>query len=118
MELSGKKTPLAPWSRVKAKDFNQGVINSPDQLLQGKVAGLEITANSGQPGSATTIKIRGNNSIRTANNPLYVIDGVPLDGRTARPNLDLGQPVLDSDQLPNQTPCSTSTPMISPRSTS
>jgi iron complex outermembrane receptor protein len=72
---------------VKAKDFNKGVVASPDQLLQNKVAGLEITANSGQPGAATTIKIRGNNSIRTNNNPLYVIDGVPLDGRTAKPNL-------------------------------
>lgn len=75
---------------VKAKDFNQGVIAAPDQLLQGKVAGLEITNNSGQPGSATTIKIRGNNSIRAVNNPLYVIDGVPLDGRSARPSVDLG----------------------------
>ena len=49
---------------VKAKDFNQGVVTSPDQLLQNKVAGLEITNNSGQPGVATTIKIRGNNSIQ------------------------------------------------------
>ncbi len=49
---------------VQAKDFNQGVITSPDQLLQNKVSGLEIVNNSGQPGSATTIKIRGNNSIR------------------------------------------------------
>lgn len=73
---------------VKAKDFNQGVIASPDQLLQGKVAGLDIVNNSGQPGAATTIKIRGNNSIRANNNPLYVIDGVPLDGRTARPPLN------------------------------
>ncbi|MEP7142892.1 MAG: TonB-dependent receptor plug domain-containing protein, partial [Ferruginibacter sp.] len=75
---------------VKSKDFNQGVISSPDQLLQGKVPGLEITSNSGQPGAATTIKIRGNNSIRASNNPLYVVDGVPLDGRTARPSLNYG----------------------------
>lgn len=72
---------------VQAKDFNQGLISAPDQLLQNKVAGVEITNNSGQPGTATTIKIRGNNSIRASNNPLYVVDGVPLDGRTARPNL-------------------------------
>ncbi|TMI86905.1 MAG: SusC/RagA family TonB-linked outer membrane protein, partial [Bacteroidetes bacterium] len=74
---------------VKAKDFNQGVITSPDQLLQNRVAGVEITNNSGQPGVATTIKVRGNNSIRAVNNPLYVIDGVPLDGRTARPSVTL-----------------------------
>ena len=84
-----KKDLTGSVSSVKAKDFNQGVIAAPDQLLQGKVAGLDIVSNSGQPGAATTIKIRGNNSIRSNNNPLYVIDGVPLDGRTARPSLNL-----------------------------
>jgi iron complex outermembrane receptor protein len=78
-------------SSVRAKDFNQGVVTSPDQLLQNKVAGMEVTNNSGQPGVATTIKIRGNNSIRAVNNPLYVIDGVPLDGRTARPSVTIAQ---------------------------
>ena len=71
---------------IKAKDFNQGVIAAPEQLLQSKVAGLEITNNTGAPGGATTVKIRGNSSIRASNNPLYVIDGVPLDGGTAMPN--------------------------------
>ncbi|WP_018617063.1 SusC/RagA family TonB-linked outer membrane protein [Segetibacter koreensis] len=85
-----KKDATGALTSVKAKDFNQGVIASPDQLLQGKVPGLDITTNSGQPGAATTVKIRGNNSIRANNNPLYVIDGVPLDGRTARPSLDFG----------------------------
>jgi iron complex outermembrane receptor protein len=75
---------------IKEKDFNQGVITSPDQLLQNKVPGLEITNNTGMPGSVTTVKIRGNNSIRAGNNPLYVVDGVPLDGRSARPSLTLG----------------------------
>ncbi|TDH24153.1 SusC/RagA family TonB-linked outer membrane protein [Segetibacter sp. 3557_3] len=83
-----KKDATGSVASVKAKDFNQGVIVAPDQLLQGKVAGLDITNNSGQPGAATTIKIRGNNSIRANNNPLYVVDGVPLDGRTARPSLN------------------------------
>jgi TonB-dependent starch-binding outer membrane protein SusC len=73
-------------SSVQAKDFNKGVITTPDQLLQNKVPGLQVTTNSGQPGSATTVKIRGNNSIRAGSNALYVIDGVPLDGRSARPN--------------------------------
>ncbi len=72
---------------VKAKDFNQGVILAPDQLLQNKVAGLEVTNTSGQPGVASTVQIRGNSSIRSNNSPLYVVDGVPLDGGTARPNL-------------------------------
>jgi TonB-dependent starch-binding outer membrane protein SusC len=89
---------------VKSKDFNQGVIASPDQLLQGKVSGLEITTNNGQPGAATTIKIRGNNSIRSNNNPLYVIDGVPLDGRTARPGLNLGGNGLAFGTTPESNP--------------
>jgi iron complex outermembrane receptor protein len=72
---------------VQAKNFNQGAIMAPDQLLQNKVAGLEVTNTSGQPGAASTIQIRGTSSIRSNNNPLYVVDGVPLDGGTARPNL-------------------------------
>lgn len=78
-------------STITAKNFNQGVVASPDQLIQGKVSGLMITNNSGQPGSATTVKIRGNNSVRSGNNPLYVVDGVPLDGRTPRPSIDIGR---------------------------
>ncbi len=85
-----KKDLTGSVASVTSKNFNQGVIAAPDQLLQNKVAGVEVTNNSGAPGSATTIKIRGNNSIRAVNNPLYVIDGVPLDGRTARPPVNLG----------------------------
>jgi len=81
-----KKDLTGAVTSIQAKDFNQGVVTSPDQLLQNKVAGLEVTNTSGQPGAATTVKIRGNNSIRAVQNPLYVIDGVPLDGRNARPN--------------------------------
>ncbi len=80
-----KKDVTGAVSSVTAKDFNRGQINSPEQLLQGKVAGLQITNSSGQPGGLTIVKIRGNNSIRTGNTPLYVVDGVPLDGRTPRP---------------------------------
>jgi iron complex outermembrane receptor protein len=77
---------------VKAEDFNQGVLTAPDQLIQGKVAGVQIINNSGQPGGGTTVRIRGNSSIRTGNQPLFVVDGVPLDGRNARPGFgsDLG----------------------------
>ena len=82
-----KKDLTGAVASVQAKDFNSGVITSPDQLLQNKVPGLEVTSNSGQPGAATTVKIRGNSSIRTSTGPLYVIDGVPLDGRSARPNI-------------------------------
>jgi iron complex outermembrane receptor protein len=84
---SRKKDLTGSVVSVQAKNFNQGVINSPDQLLQNKVAGLEISNTSGQPGAAPTIQIRGTSSIRSSNNPLYVVDGVPLDGGTARPNI-------------------------------
>lgn len=97
-----KKDLTGAVASVGAKDFNQGIVTAPDQLIQGKVAGLEITTNSGQPGAATTVRIRGNSSIRTGSGqPLYVIDGVPLDGRNARPKLNIagvGQ-TADSDPL-------------------
>ncbi|MCB0570448.1 MAG: SusC/RagA family TonB-linked outer membrane protein [Phaeodactylibacter sp.] len=79
---------------VKEEDFNKGVFTAPDQLIQGKVAGVQILNNSGQPGGEATVRIRGNSSVRAGNQPLYVIDGVPLDGRSARPGVsasDLGQ---------------------------
>jgi TonB-dependent starch-binding outer membrane protein SusC len=72
---------------IQSKNFNKGPINNPDQLLLGKVAGLQVINNSGQPGAATVIKIRGTNTLRSGNNPLYVIDGIPLDGRSPRPGV-------------------------------
>ncbi|MEO6963746.1 MAG: SusC/RagA family TonB-linked outer membrane protein, partial [Puia sp.] len=89
---------------IRAKDFNQGTITTPDQLLQNKVSGLEIVNNSGQPGVAATVKIRGNNSIRSGDGPLYVIDGVALDGRTAKPSLDLGANGLPFGATPESNP--------------
>lgn len=79
-------------SSVKAKDFNKGVVTSPDQLIVGKVAGMQITTNNGQPGAGATIRIRGTSSVRSGNNPLIVVDGVPLEGGSGRPGLgtDLG----------------------------
>jgi TonB-linked SusC/RagA family outer membrane protein len=71
---------------VKAKDFNRGVIVSPDQAIQGKAAGVMVISSSGQPGAPTTVRIRGNASIRSGQQPLYVLDGVPLSGSSARPN--------------------------------
>ena len=72
---------------VQAKNLNKGPVSNPDQLLVGKVAGLQVINNGGQPGAATVVKIRGNNSLRSGSSPLYVIDGVPLDGRSPRPSL-------------------------------
>ncbi len=65
---------------VKAEDFNKGVISSPEQLIQGKTAGVQISNTSGAPGAGVNIRIRGSNSVRSNNNPLFVVDGVPLSG--------------------------------------
>src|SRR5262249_28521188 len=65
---------------LSTKDFNKGVISTPEQLIQGRTPGVTITPSSGEPGAAVTINIRGTSSIRGNNDPLFVVDGVPLDG--------------------------------------
>jgi len=65
-------------AKVSEKEFNKGQISSPDQLLQGRTAGVLVTPASGEPGAAATINIRGTGSISGSQEPLYVIDGVPL----------------------------------------
>jgi TonB-linked SusC/RagA family outer membrane protein len=64
---------------VSEKDFQQGVIASPEQLIAGKVAGVQITSNSGAPGDGSRIRIRGGASLNSSNDPLIVIDGVPVN---------------------------------------
>ena len=64
---------------VTSKDFQQGAaITSPDELIAGKVAGVSVTSNGGQPGAAATVRIRGLSSLNGNQDPLYVIDGVPM----------------------------------------
>lgn len=77
---------------VTSKDFNGGMIASPEQLIQGKTAGVQITTSSGAPGAGVQLRIRGTSSIRSNNNPLFVVDGVPLSGGTqpAAPDLGVG----------------------------
>lgn len=83
-----KKDLTGAVGSVQAKDFNKGTYVSADQLIQGKVAGVQIINNSGQPGGATTVRIRGNSALTGSGQPLYVVDGVQLDGRSSRPNLN------------------------------
>jgi len=64
---------------VTEKDFNDGLNTAPEQLLTGKVAGLAITTGGGQPGTGSMIRIRGGSSINAVNDPLFVVDGVPMD---------------------------------------
>ncbi|MFW0717829.1 SusC/RagA family TonB-linked outer membrane protein [Pedobacter sp. N23S346] len=88
---SVKKSDLTgAATTVSAKDFNKGPLNAPDQLIQGKVAGVQMINNSGQPGGASTVRIRGNSAITGSGQPLYVVDGVALDGRSARPSTSAG----------------------------
>lgn len=65
---------------VTEKDFNKGVIVAPEQLMQGRVAGVQITNSNGEPGGGINVRIRGTSSVRSGNNPLFVVDGVPLSG--------------------------------------
>ncbi|HEY0174757.1 MAG TPA: SusC/RagA family TonB-linked outer membrane protein, partial [Pedobacter sp.] len=62
------------------KDFNTGVNTTPEQLIVGKVAGVTITPNGGQPGQGSTIRIRQGASLNASNDPLIVVDDVPLTG--------------------------------------
>ena len=64
-------------AQVTEKDFNKGQIASPDQLLQGRTPGVLVTPATGEPGAGATINIRGTGSISGAQEPLYVVDGVP-----------------------------------------
>ncbi len=64
---------------VSSKDFNKGAITSPQDLLVGKSAGVVITNSGGAPGSGATIRIRGGSSLNASNDPLIIIDGVPID---------------------------------------
>jgi len=63
---------------VGAKDFNKGAITTPQELLVGKTAGVVITTAGGAPGSGSTIRIRGGSSLNASNDPLIIIDGVPI----------------------------------------
>jgi len=74
-----KKDLTGSVATIGTKDFVKGALTSPEQLITGKVAGVQITSNSGAPGSGSTIRIRGGASLNASNDPLIVIDGMPLD---------------------------------------
>lgn len=75
-----KKTDLTgSVTSVTTKDFQKGNINSSEQLLQGKVAGLEVTTGGGSAGGGSKIRIRNGASLNASNDPLIVIDGVPVE---------------------------------------
>lgn len=78
-----KKDLTGAIATVSAKDFVKGAIQTPEQLISGKVAGVQITSNNGAAGSGSRIRIRGGASLRASNDPLVVIDGLPVDNGNA-----------------------------------
>jgi len=74
-----KKDLTGSITSITEKDFNKGNIVTPEQLIAGKVAGVQVVSNGGAPGSGSTIRIRGGASLNASNDPLIVLDGVPLD---------------------------------------
>ncbi len=64
---------------VSSDDFNEGMISSPEQLISGKVSGVQISSSSGSPTSGSSIKVRGGASLNASNDPLIVLDGLPLE---------------------------------------
>lgn len=82
-----KKSDLTGASnRLTDKDLNKAMASSPVEMMQGRVSGVNITQNNGEPGAGVSVRIRGSNSIRSGQEPLYVIDGVPLDNSNLTPS--------------------------------
>jgi len=82
---------------ISAKDFQKGVVNSSEQLLQGKVAGLEIITGGGSPGGGSKIRIRGGASFKASNEPLLVIDGVPVESNSVSGSSNLLNSINPND---------------------
>ena len=85
-----KKDATGAVDQLSSKSFDNVGAPNPADLLRGKVAGVQVTQSSGEPGAAASIRIRGNSSIRSGNGPLIVVDGVPLDGGDVSPGNDVG----------------------------
>ena len=78
-----KKDVTGSVVAIDSKDFNKGIMSSPQDLLLGKVAGVQITSADGSPGAGSTIRIRGANSLSGSSDPLIVIDGFPVDNSSS-----------------------------------
>uniref|UniRef100_UPI0032169867 TonB-dependent receptor n=1 Tax=uncultured Draconibacterium sp. TaxID=1573823 RepID=UPI0032169867 len=72
-------------NRLTEEDMNKSVATNPVEMMQGRVSGVNITQNSGEPGTGMSVRIRGSNSIRSGQEPLYVVDGIPLDNADVTP---------------------------------
>ena len=76
---TAKKDLTGAVASVGAKEFNKGLVSSAEQLINGRVAGVQIMSTSGSPTSGSTIRIRGGASLNASNDPLIVLDGIPLE---------------------------------------
>lgn len=74
-----KEDATGSITSIRSDDFNRGAIVTPEELITGKLAGVQITSPGGDPGGAATIRIRGGSSMSASNDPLIVIDGIPVD---------------------------------------
>ncbi len=101
-----RKTMTSRVSSVKAEDIANIPVTSSDQLLQGRAAGVQISNTSGDPGAGVSVKIRGTSSISGSSDPLYVVDGIPIQssnlsqmgvgGATTNPIADINPADIES----------------------
>ncbi len=84
--VTKKSDVTGSLASLSEEDFNKGVSSSPERMIQGKVAGVSIVSNNGEPGAGSQIKIRGASTIRSEQLPLYVVDGIPLDLKPTTPD--------------------------------
>jgi len=83
---SKKKDLTGAVASIKGDQLTKAGASTPEQLLQGRIAGVQIVSNNGEPGAGTQIKVRGASTIRANAQPLYVIDGIPLDMQSTSPD--------------------------------
>ncbi len=83
--MQKKSDVTGATTTLSKKNFNPGVVISPADMMKGRISGVNVTMNSGEPGAGSSVRIRGNSSIRANQDPLYVIDGVPLNITSASP---------------------------------
>ena len=81
---------------IDVEEANVGQITAPEDLIQGRVPGVNIVRNDGEPGAGMTVRIRGGTSITASNDPLYVIDGVPIDNASLQPGANTGTDATNS----------------------
>lgn len=75
-----KRDVLGSYSKLNSDDITKIPVASAQQALQGKVAGVEVSSQTGAPGAAISVRIRGASSINSSNDPLYIVDGIPVEG--------------------------------------